>query len=155
MTLGAIFYETIVPVTFYEIVNFNLLPLLKGGREGFSGHFQMAKLLPFFHCSNLPTFHHSILPIFYSHLPCPSSFPLQTPWFNIPPKTFLQAFQDSNFSDSSQDVFLIKSLKRRISAIPAKFSMTGSTPANPALAGKIPPRPPLVKGVGGDLKVIF
>jgi hypothetical protein len=31
--------------TFYDNINFNLLPLLKGGREGFSGHFQMAKLL--------------------------------------------------------------------------------------------------------------
>jgi hypothetical protein len=36
-----------------------------------------------------------------------------------------------------------------------QFFMTVSAPANPALVGKIPPRPPFVKGGWGDLKVIF
>ena len=47
------------------------------------------------------------------------------------------------------------SLERRISVIPAKFPMTGSTPANPAWAGKIPPRPPLIKGGWGGFESYF
>jgi len=47
--------------------------------------------------------------------------------------------------ESSNDD-LVKSLKRSISIIPAKFSMTGSTPAN----NENPPSPPFSKGgLGG------